>query len=83
MCCCERDLAVEQIQRELRDLVGLREDGHARLHQEAQTRRPNFEAITGSPSDALQALHAGAKDEGKSRAVECTSPTSVGGLNQR
>ena len=34
MCCCERDLAVEQIQRELRDLVGLREDGHARLHQD-------------------------------------------------
>ena len=53
------------------------------LHQETQIGRPSFGAITASPSDALQALDAGAKDEGKSRAVECTPATSAGGFNQR
>ena len=52
------------------------------LHQETQTKRTNFDAITGSPSNALQALDAGATVENKSGAVECTSAISAGGFNQ-
>ena len=52
------------------------------LHQETQTGRPSFGAITGSPSDALQALDAGAKGKDKIGAMECTSGTSFGSFNQ-
>ena len=55
---------------------------HTTVHRETQTRRPNFGAISGSPSDALQALDAGAAGKGQSGAMGSAAPSCLGGSEQ-